>query len=333
MHRAVVAIALVGCGRVRFDELLDGGIAVDARVAASCINLADTCGPMRDAPCCDSPLVPGGTFSRGYDASGDGMYPDPSYGATVSELRFDKYEVTVGRFRKFVEAGQGTQMNPPAPGSGGHPQSPGTGWDPSWTPSLSLDTTALIADLGCNATFQTWTVAPGANESRPINCITWYEAFAFCAWDGGFMPTDAEYNYVATGGDEQRAYPWSRPPGAVDIDDTRASYWDGMNCMGDGLPSCAVTDQLVVGSKPMGDGRWGQSDLSGNVWEWTLDWYAYPYPQNPCVDCANLIPSNGRSTWSGNFERSASSVRANYRDTGSPDYLSYINGIRCARSP
>ena len=68
--------------------------------------------------------------------------------------------------------------------------------------------------------------APGANESLPINCITWYEAFAFCAWDGGFLPTEAEWNYAAAGGSEQRAYPWSNPPTSTTIDCSHANYDD-----------------------------------------------------------------------------------------------------------
>ncbi len=48
----------------------------------------------------------------------------------------------------------------------------------------------------------------GSNENQPINCVTWYEAFAFCISDGGYLPTAAEWNYAAAGGSDQRAYPF-----------------------------------------------------------------------------------------------------------------------------
>ena len=151
----------------------------------SCMGLALTCGASGMGSCCEpAETVPGGTFLRGYDAASD-AYNEMSYPATVSPFVLDKYEVTVGRFRAFVEAGQGTQASPPGAGSGAHPKLAGSGWDSGWNTSLVADTSALKAAFKCSATYQTWTDTPGTNENKPMNCVSWYEAMAFCIWDGG----------------------------------------------------------------------------------------------------------------------------------------------------
>jgi formylglycine-generating enzyme required for sulfatase activity len=121
-------------------------------------------------------------------------------------------------------AGEGTASNPPPTGSGAHPNLPGSGWDPSWNAYLVADQAALIAAVKCDAVFQTWTDTPGGNDNRPMNCITWAEAMAFCVWDGGYLPTEAEWNYAATGGNEQRSYPWSNPATSLAIDISDASF-------------------------------------------------------------------------------------------------------------
>jgi len=298
----------------------------------SCVGLATTCGASGTDSCCNSLAVPGGSYDRSYDVAGDANSGNTMYPATVSNFRLDKYEVTVGRFRAFVNAGMGTQASAPVPGSGAHANIAGSGWNASWNTSLVADKAALVAAVKCDSTYQTWTDTPAANEHRPMNCISWYEAMAFCAWDGGYLATEAEWNYAATGGNQQRAYPWSSPnAGSLAISGSDASYYDGTNCIGDGMPGCAVTDQVAVGTKPMGDGRWGQSDLAGNVWEWTLDWYAtYAIA---CTDCADLTAGSARVFRGGGFNIDATALRAGNRLSLTPTLRYYLIGVRCARTP
>ena len=70
-----------------------------------------------------------------------------------------------------------------------------TGWQSS--DDSNIDPTD--ANLLCAAT-ATWTHTAGAQENLPIDCVNWYEAYAFCIWDGGFLPSEAEWEYAAAGG-------------------------------------------------------------------------------------------------------------------------------------
>lgn len=299
---------------------------------ASCLALPHTCGISGSDDCCNSLVVTGGSFFRAYDAAGAG---DMSAPATISSFRLDKYEVTVGRFRAFVAAGLGTQASPPQVAAGTHLHIAGSGWQAAWNSNLEAGTSALTAALKCvtgaptTATFATWTDTPDENENRPINCVTWYEAMAFCAWDGGYLPTAAEWNYAAAGGDQQRAYPWSSPADSLTVDGARASY----NGLGDGSQArnFAPTDILTVGTKPSGDGKWGQSDLGGNIDEWTLD-TSGPLPM-PCIDCANLTVNFNRQVRGGDWLDFDFALRTSSGAYAQDALRNVVQGVRCARSP
>lgn len=289
---------------------------VRQQLAPSCIDSLRSCGASGKDDCCKSLLVPGGTFSRSYDGVD---YLDPKSAATLSAFYLDQYEVTVARFRAFVDAGFGTADKPPAAGVGAHPKVHHSGWNPEWNAKLAANPIALRKDLHCYV-HQTFTDKPGENESLPVNCLSWYSAFAFCAWDGGRLPTEAEWNYAASGGDEHRYYPWSVPAPSTAIDDTYAVY-------------CGRTCRYErVGSRsPKGDGRWGQSDLGGNVWEWTLDWDPVVYPV-PCTDCAEVTKGEYRAFRSGSSDDIAPTLRSATRHVYYPSQRGNI-GVRCARNP
>jgi formylglycine-generating enzyme required for sulfatase activity len=298
----------------------NGGASGSGSLPASCVGLTATCGPAGES-CCMSLLVPGGTFYRSYDGVVD---TDEGYPATVADYYLDKYEITVGRFRQFLDAGMGTQGNPPAAGAGAHPLIMGSGWDSTWNTNLPANTTVLKVALNCGGgAFQTWTDTAGENETMPMSCVDWYMAFAFCAWDGGRLPTEAEWNYAASGGNEQRYYPWSSPANSTAIDNSYAVYCG---------VSCGATQN--VGSKsPKGDGKWGQSDLAGNLLEWTLDWQVTPY-STPCTNCAQLTDTLApvRAARGGYVLDFASDLRSASRFGYGPGALLDAVGARCART-
>jgi len=288
----------------------------------SCQGLPETCGPQGDEDCCRSLPVPGGTFLRGYDGV---SYTSTSLPATVSGFHADRFEVTVGRFRRFVESGWATQQAPPAAGVGAHPSLAGSGWDAAWNTSLPADDAALRASLDCEFS-PTWTDAAGANETRPVNCVSFYLAFAFCAWDEARLPTETESLYLGAGGDQQRAYPWSVPATSVAIDPSYANY----SCTGDGSAPgvCGLPDFLRVGSRsPKGDGRFGHADLAGSVWEWALD-VAGSQPLS-CTDCAVLSGGQNRILRGGGFNNAADALLVSFRNGTPPGDRLNTLGFRC----
>jgi formylglycine-generating enzyme len=269
--------------------------------------------------CCESPPIAGGTFYRSYHCSDTATLSDS---ATVNDFHLDKYQITVGRFRAFVNAGMGTQVNPPGAGAGAHPLISGSGWDPQWNTNLPKDTDKLKAAVACHPSYQTWTDVPGDHESYPQNCLDWDLAFAFCAWDGGRLPTEAEWGYAAAGGSEQRCYPWSTPPRPDVIDDSYA-----LTC----APQCTGQSMEVGSKSPKGDARWGQSDMVGSLYDWTLDWYADAFP-TPCDNCARLAqdPEHpGAQVVRGGYDAMGVS-RSHERSLGPT--VDMLTGARCARS-
>jgi len=234
------------------------------------------CGVADDDDCCASLLAPGGKFLRYYDGVG---FDKTDFPATVSAFWLDKFPVTVGRFRKFVEAYPDSR---PSNGDGAHPNVPASGWRQDFP--IAQDQHSLRQDLlqkPASCVTPSWTDSPGANEELPINCVTWYEMFAFCAWDGGRLPSVAEYQFAALGGEQQRVYPWSVPPNSQAVDPSFAVY--SPDPMQNPLPA-----PLPVGSRPKGAGRWGQLDLAGNVQSLLLD-QGKGEPEH-CADCVTLIP-------------------------------------------
>lgn len=282
----------------------------------SCEDLPANCGPNNNESCCASPQVEGGDFELGDPSKG------PTSIARVNAFRLDKYEVTVGRFVKFWAAYDG----PPSAGAGSHPLLTETGWNVAWNDLIAADGAQLLDGDATYCTTNDKTTGRG-DTRLPMNCLSWYEAFAFCAWDGGRLPTEAEWEFAAAGGAEARTYPW----GNTEPTSSLAVY----DCLGDGSEAgqCAITDVLRVGSKPAGAGRFTHLDLAGSMTEWVLDTYG-PYPET-CDNCAYLDvsaqPAQGSGLRGGDWTSFPISLETKGRPSWDRHFRFNSVGFRCAR--
>jgi formylglycine-generating enzyme required for sulfatase activity len=306
----------------------------------SCTGLSRTCGADGSDDCCASPCIPGGAFDRRYVERYGHPFEAKTYPVTQSPLHLDKYEVTVGRFRRFAAALAGGYR--PSQGAGKHAHLNGgrgvttvpmpdgsiayeSGWDTAWNGQLPSSWTAPQSDPDPSSspgTYSTWTPSAGANENLPINFVNFYQAYAFCIWDGGFLPTDAEAYGAAAGGSDARIIPWWSPDaGSTTADASYVVYID--------------YQPRNVGSRPTGQGRWGHMDVAGNVSEWNLDAFSgtSPLPAAPCTDCAFAPQAPvGRGILGGDyFDYSLHALLTVLRDFGAPDARGSTIGVRCAR--
>ena len=282
-----------------------------------------------DNPCA-SPLVSGCRDCTLTRQSDDDASLTRTFTATLTDFRLDEFEVTVGRFRKFVEA---YPLSKPLPGSGANPGDPADkGWDDIWDKKLAVDREGLSKDLSCNVQGRTWTPKPGPNEAKPIGCLTWYEAFAFCIWDGGRLPTEMQWYYTAAGGTEARPYPWGSEapnPNLAVYDFCDKRDW----------PCISSIAFAPVGSKPAGKGRWGQLDLAGSVSEWVRDVYAPQFPaRDPCDNCIAFGPVQPSMemrpvTSGGEWVSRDSLLTLAYRLNSFASSRRVGQGVRCVRQP
>jgi sulfatase modifying factor 1 len=269
-----------------------------------------SCDPMVAG--CGLVRIEGGGFTMGEPPPGFEVTPVQAE-VRVGTFELDAYEVTLARFNAFWRV---RDRDLPAIRSAPIEWT-GTGEEP--TPE----------DTRFN-----WSSGPGPRDGHPMNGVDWWAAQEFCVWDGGRLPTEAEWEFAARGRTVEglttpRAYPWGNSaPRGNDRSVCDRAQWN--YCAGeDGASTRRVGRFAPVA---------GLYDMTGNVWEWTADWFA-PYtsptcwnggaPPNPmCTDRT----TDEHTIRGGGWDCGNIAVRSTTR-MGVTSHTHYMDtGIRCART-
>jgi formylglycine-generating enzyme required for sulfatase activity len=251
--------------------------------------------PLTLRPTADMVAIPAGTFLMGSDA----FYPEeaPAHPVTVSGFWIDATTVTSEQFARFVaETGYLTvaerELDP-------H-QYPGA--DPCKLVPGALVFQKPHRPVSLADMHNWWAYVPGAcwrspegpgssignRDEHPVVQVAYEDAQAYAAWAGKELPTEAEWEYAARGGLDGAAYAWGDEftPAGVHMANTWQGAFPWQNLCTDGYESTAP----VRAFPPNG---YGLYEMTGNVWEWTTDWYRDQH-KKPNAHKACCIPTNPR---------------------------------------
>ena len=232
--------------------------------------------PPGPAPDQEMIWIPGGAFRMG----SDDHYPEeaPAHRVTVSGFWIDRTQVTNAAFRRFIKATGHVTVAERAPDPALYP-----GAKPEMLVPGSVVFRQPPGRVPMGSHYVWWDWLPGADwrhpegpgstldgrERHPVVHVAWEDVAAYATWAAKEIPTEAEWEFAARGGRDGLPYTWGEelaPKGRM-----LANYWQGefpwQNLALDGYERTAP-----VGSFP--PNGYGLSDMIGNVWEWTADWYA-----------------------------------------------------------
>jgi len=281
-------------------------------------------------------LLPAGEFQQGCVPGDDCAVDERKDESPRHAVRLTKpfwmgqTEVTVDAFRRFVDAtGRRT-----------------TGELDGW--SVFFDGQKPVRREGMS-----WR-APGFEQagSEPVVDVSWYDAEAFCAWSGGRLPTEAEWEYGARGGEDGRLYPWGDDPAPVAAGARQANVadeaarlvypsWSTVRGYDDGHAHTAPVGSFAANGFSL-------SDVEGNAAEWCADWHddrAYATQveaaagasgaggstAGPVVDPRGPATGEQRVVRGGSWADDASFLRTSRRYFDKPATHKVFIGFRCAR--